>query len=92
MKALIASLTALSLIVSPAFAAPKTAKATTSTAKAAKAEGESTATEAKEHKMAKRHHHAARCSCPAKSMHKGAKKGSVARKAASKKTSTTTKK
>lgn len=103
MKALIGSLTALALIATPVMAAqtgsnaPATSKTTKSTktsktvAKQAKAEGESTATEAKEHHAAARHHHhrASRCSCAShkakshKASHKGAK--------SSKKASTETK-
>ena len=73
MKALIASLTALGLIAAPAVAqtntaAPaKPAHASKPMAKEAKAEGESTATEAKEHKMAAAHH-------AKKSMHKASTK------------------
>jgi hypothetical protein len=74
MKALIASLTALGLIAAPAVAQTNTAAPAKSThaskpmAKEAKAEGESTATEAKEHKAAAHHaKHKAKCSCPSKS-------------------------
>ena len=65
MKALIASLAALGLITTPALAQAKTAapakttKATSapkSVVKEAKAEGESVATEMKEHKAAAKHH------------------------------------
>jgi hypothetical protein len=87
MKALIASLTALGLIAAPAVAqtnntaAPaKPTHASKTVSKEAKAEGESVATEAKEHKAAAHHaKHHAKCSCPAtshkhKSAHKAAKK------------------
>ena len=96
MKALIASIAALGLIASPALATTKTAKPATSTAakpktpvaKAARAEGESTKTEAAEHRAAARHH-AAKCSCPSKYAHKSTKAASgkkVASKPAAKRT------
>ena len=66
MKALLTSLAALAIVATPAIAAQKTSTKpapTKTIAKQAKAEGESTATEAKEHHAAARHHHAAKCSC-----------------------------
>jgi hypothetical protein len=88
MKALIASLAALGLIATPALAQTKAAapaaKTTKSVAKEAKAEGESTATEANEHKAA-RHHHAMKCSCPKVAHHKAHK---TMHKTAVKKTTT----
>jgi hypothetical protein len=94
MKKLIASFASAALIATPALAAPaaKTATkpaaaATTKVATEAKSEGESKATEAKEHRSAARHHHASMCSGKyAKSHHKMAHK-SV--KKASKPTATT---
>jgi hypothetical protein len=94
MKALIGSLTALALIATPAVAAQTksapakaaAAKPAKSVAKEAKVERESTATEAKEHRAAARHHHAARCSCPSKY----AKAHKTTHKMAVKKTTTTT--
>ena len=61
MKALIASMTALAVIAAPAVAQTSntmsnTTKASKAVVKEAKAEGESVATEAKEHKAAARHH------------------------------------
>lgn len=91
MRMFISSLTAAALIASPALAAPKTAapaKTTTpSIAKAAKVEGESVKTEAKEHRAAARHH-AASCGCPTKY----AKSHKMMHKTAAKKASTTAKK
>ena len=68
MKILIGSLTALALVATPALAqtnntaasskpAPTMKSSKPSVTKEAKTEGESTATEAKEHKAAARHHH-----------------------------------
>jgi|1185.fasta_scaffold604347_2 hypothetical protein len=98
MKALLASLAALAIVATPAIAAQKTSTKpapTKTIAKQAKAEGESTATEAKEHHAAARHHHAAKCSCShyakAKS-HKMAGHKMASHKAAAKKTATSTKK
>jgi hypothetical protein len=90
MKALIASIAALGLVASPVVAAAKSTPkpAASSTAKEAKAEGESVKTEAKEKKAAARHH-AARCGCPSKyaKSHKTAKK-SMAKKTTAKSTKT----
>jgi hypothetical protein len=93
MKALLASLAALAIVATPAIAAQKTSTKpapTKTIAKQAKAEGESTATEAKEHHAAARHHHAAKCSCSHYAKAKSHKMAS--HKAAAKKTATSTKK
>lgn len=71
MKILISSLTALAVVATPALAqtnntaastkpAPTMKSSKSSVATEAKAEGESKATEAKEHKAAARHHHKAK--------------------------------